>query len=394
MRRLAVTLVLLISAQFIPAALAAKPKCTNQQLVSLNKQAIEYNDNRTYFLKYIVYATEANDGLLRSRRANDAGNEASFRESFSIATVNAKKTADSAKRIEKQIRTAFAKCESGYGISYTSDYGFLQMKKSIKGVKFPTFFIRSVAVQPRVSPTSSGSSAKPSPSPSTLTLISGVNDKEFFEAQGNRLLNLNAIASQKYKCDSTTSCKIGRIGPGGGIVFYDAGERKSWGRYLEVAPFWWDRNVVPLGRGYDPIYNWCVPKSESIKQDAENIFSATDGSIGSGPSNTQLLVDNCLSGAGHAVKSYKGGGFDDWYLPTSQELYLIGEYTKESSYSWWDALKIYIDSEDYWSSHCASFGYGCGYINSPSFGPYESRLKEPLRKWEKESSRVRPVRAF
>jgi hypothetical protein len=151
MKRIIFLLVVFLSIQSSPLTFGAKSKCTSQQLVSLNKQAIEYNDNRTFFLKYIVYAKEANEGLVRTRRANDVNNEASFRESFSIAVVNAKKTADNAKGIEKQIRTALGKCVSGYGVSYTSDYGFLEMNKTIKGVKFPTYFIPSISVQPSTS---------------------------------------------------------------------------------------------------------------------------------------------------------------------------------------------------------------------------------------------------
>ena len=165
MKKLIVLLVVILSIQSSPLALGAKPKCSSQQLVSLNKQAIEYNDNRAFFLKYIVYAKEANDGLVRTRRANDVNNEVSFRESFSIAVVNAKKTADNAKGIEKQIRTALGKCVSGYGVSYTSDYGFLEMNKSIKGVKFPTYFIPSISVQPLSS--SNSTNAVTSPSSST-----------------------------------------------------------------------------------------------------------------------------------------------------------------------------------------------------------------------------------
>lgn len=47
-------------------------------------------------------------------------------------------------------------------------------------------------------------------------------------------------------CDGVkVACAIGDTGPGGGIVFYDAGSRQSWGRYLEVAPTGWASASVP-----------------------------------------------------------------------------------------------------------------------------------------------------
>ena len=41
-------------------------------------------------------------------------------------------------------------------------------------------------------------------------------------------------------CDGVTvACQIGDTGPGGGVVFYDAGQPQPWGRYLEAAPAGW-----------------------------------------------------------------------------------------------------------------------------------------------------------
>lgn len=48
--------------------------------------------------------------------------------------------------------------------------------------------------------------------------------------------------SATEQCDGVdTPCSVGQLGPGGGIVFFDAGAEQPWGRYLEAAPLGWSQ---------------------------------------------------------------------------------------------------------------------------------------------------------
>ena len=75
-------------------------------------------------------------------------------------------------------------------------------------------------------------------------------------------------------CASGGACFLGNTGPGGGIVFYDAGSTQPWGRYLEAPP-----------TNLEGMYRW--------------------------------------SNAIDAAQAYRGGGLTDWRLPTKDELNLL-----------------------------------------------------------------------
>lgn len=103
-------------------------------------------------------------------------------------------------------------------------------------------------------------------------------------------------------------CVIGDTGPGGGYVFYDAGSRQSWGRYLEAAPAGWS------GSAEDPKKQWCSKDSNAFFSDRPK-----DPSIGAGATNTEVIIQECgidtAAGAAASYRTMKG----DWYLPSAKE---------------------------------------------------------------------------
>ncbi|MCX6532985.1 MAG: hypothetical protein NTW34_02145, partial [Actinobacteria bacterium] len=63
-----------------------------------------------------------------------------------------------------------------------------------------------------------------------------------------------ATTTVALTCANGGVCAVGDTGPGGGIVFYDAGSVQSWGRYLEAACAGWQNNCD--GTTADPQAEW------------------------------------------------------------------------------------------------------------------------------------------
>ena len=92
-------------------------------------------------------------------------------------------------------------------------------------------------------------------------------------------------------CVAGGPCAIGDTGPGGGIVFYDAGSVQPWGRYLEAAPEGWS------GAPWDPVALWCSITDTLIP-------GAMGTAIGTGAANTANMIAACSSGAANLARSY------------------------------------------------------------------------------------------
>lgn len=190
------------------------------------------------------------------------------------------------------------------------------------------------------------------------------------------------------------------IGPSGGYVFYDKGEYSDGWRYLEAAPA--DLKLID---GVPSIDASCPGYSEAeglirfgyYKKESGCLYvngtkgynetNCTRTGIGEGKRNTQLLVDAMGEtdgdGLPYAARLCKtlvfeanGKVFDDWFLPSKDELNLI--HTKLGKLG---RGKL---SGFYWSSSEGSTPFDIWKLSNWSFGEYSRGGK----------SCIRPIRAF
>jgi len=189
--------------------------------------------------------------------------------------------------------------------------------------------------------------------------------------------------------DSTPAWKVGDTGPGGGIVFYDAGAVQSWGRYLEVAPQTWKHAT----RG-DPSLAW-GEDDDGTDCSGLDITGAAGTAIGTGLANTNAITTACNAAqapAAAAARNYTGGAFSDWFLPSQLELNQLCRYASSEVF---DAGATTctgsstpiggFDAANYWSS--SQLDANNAWTQSFHFGGQFSDAKGT-------TLNVRPVRAF
>ena len=114
--------------------------------------------------------------------------------------------------------------------------------------------------------------------------------------------------------------QVGAAGPGGGIIFYDAGSTQPWGRYLEVACVGWSDGTC----GGDDVTD---PTAEAGCYLTE-ITGAYGTAIGTGRQNTidrTAVVGGCPTPgiAARLANDLTLGGLSDWYLPSKDELSVL-----------------------------------------------------------------------
>jgi len=99
--------------------------------------------------------------------------------------------------------------------------------------------------------------------------------------------------------------EIGDIGPAGGFIFFKKNEYSDGWRYLEAAPQDAEKNVI-----------WGFVGTS---------VAGTGTAVGTGKQNTELIIasTNQRGWAAHVCAEYTRNGFSDWFLPSSDELYLM-----------------------------------------------------------------------
>jgi hypothetical protein len=203
-------------------------------------------------------------------------------------------------------------------------------------------------------------------SPSTTTTLAPSNTSPSTPAPSTEAPTTTVVAS----CATGAECAVGDVGPGGGIVIYDAGSVQQWGRYLEVACVGWSDGICGGSDLADPGVPWGCSGTE---------ISGADGdAIGTGETNTEDIIVGCPTDgiAARLASDLVLGGQSDWFLPSLPELNVLFD----------NQALVGGFTDNYWSStesgaSLANYKYfGGGAVNG---APKTDA-----------GVRVRPIRAF
>ena len=155
--------------------------------------------------------------------------------------------------------------------------------------------------------------------------------------------------------DGTSLCKIGAIGPGGGVIFFvDYFDQYLGFNYLEAAPQGWG-NGIRVNQGglrtevtgtatLDPLMSWCSDLTTLL-----NLNLWTHSGVGKGATNTSTADTTCAGGAIQAAADYAGGSKTDWFLPSIGEAMLMYANLRQAGVG-----GFVVDR--YWSSSEVSIG--------------------------------------
>ena len=190
---------------------------------------------------------------------------------------------------------------------------------------------------------------------------------------------------------AATACKIGDIGPGGGIVFYDAGKDEYWGRYLEIAPVQCEGIKIP----WRPVGNTKTVYKSSGNQSAAELRVLAKG-LGMGKVNTRVITIGLGAGvyAAKWAEDLNCGGVDDWFLPSKDELDMAYNRLAQNRIGGQDTPVGAFNKGYYWTStdYNNTTAWTQYFMDGQQFDRVQtlSGNKQPPAN----PFRVRPIRAF
>jgi hypothetical protein len=190
---------------------------------------------------------------------------------------------------------------------------------------------------------------------------------------------------------ANTVCNIGDIGPGGGIVFYDAGKDEYWGRYLEIAP----KACEGVKLTWRPAGNSETVYKGSSGQTAAELRVLAKG-VGMGKVNTRIIT-LALGGGTYAAKYAEDlncSGVDDWFLPSKDELDLAYNRLAQNRVGGQDSPVGGFNKGYYWTStdYNNTTAWTEYFMDGQQFDRVQTlsgNNKPPANPF-----RVRPIRAF
>jgi len=180
---------------------------------------------------------------------------------------------------------------------------------------------------------------------------------------------------------SVGAYNVGDTGPSGGIIFYVAESPFACGQtlnevcqYLEAAPNGWSGRE-PTEE--DPRITWAAEGNQST-----SVAGAVGTSIGTGYQNSIAIANQAGNDATNSAAvlalGYAGGGAEDWYLPSSDELRELWKIRI--------APHNILPHFSYWSSTQTAGAAGQA---------WDSGGADPVAGGQKSSTTmVRPIRAF
>ncbi|MDR1106058.1 MAG: DUF1566 domain-containing protein, partial [Treponema sp.] len=162
----------------------------------------------------------------------------------------------------------------------------------------------------------------------------------------------------------TVEYAIGDAGPAGGIIFYvDSADTYPLWKYLEAAP-------ADIGT-----MAWVISGTTY----ANSLIGGTSQAIGTGKDNTVaiLAAADTDAPAAKACDDYSSGGFDDWFLPSLDELYEM--HLNRTAIGG-------VPNGFYWSSSEATYNFA-EYRHFDDYYSFGTQFKYATHL-------VRPIRAF